>query len=966
MKNNYKTLLILLLITGVSQAVQLSQDGTGEVLIFPYYTVNGGINTLITLTNTKNEAKALRVRFREAANSREVFTFNLYLGARDMWVGALVKSYNEGNELTRIISPDSSCIYPEIQSGFPGNESSLFYNYKYTGALADPYGEEFSRMHEGFIEVIEMGVLTGASADAVIIDQDSNMANCTKLVNAWDENSDNPYWLNDATIDMQKPTGGIAGEVVLIHVDDGIAMSQSATAIEKFGNQVLHYDITSDSPSLADGTFANAIIENENGMTANVLAFASSIDAVTAVLMKTSIYNEYVVNDSIGAETDWIITMPTRQYHVDPVYNGLGNLTLKPFTQSETPEYCEAFETSLYNRDAASLRSGPIGLPPPFLNGFLGFCYATNNLNINKSDDLSDTDIGIFSSNFPMSYVVDGQIHASYIPSNANTSGDYFDSGWVKLYFEQDVSYFNLSSTEVVVKGLPVIGFAAHKFVNGNLENSTLANYAGLFEHKSNTIFESDNLLTGMKVADDNIGQALIFPYYTVRNELNTLITVTNTTDEVKALKVRFLEGKNNRECLSFNLYLSANDVWTSALTKTLSTQLGFQDQESVKLITHDSSCVSPNNISEQEFLPDYFIGEFNDGLGEDLVRCTEGHIQIIEMGTVVGTDAQAVTHSDAGIPENCGQVDENWAQSGQWSQNPTQNLVQPTGTGGIYGSVHLINVPDGVDYSYDATAIVNFNHEIIHSSPGSQGTNLSSGSVSSTVVNTATLGLDLVSWNSSIDAVSSLFMQNQVSNHFVISAVVGARTAWINTFPSKQYYTDPLYSKSQEPLQPFNSIITEDHACDRFEFRAYSREQAVNYGTGIVVDPVPPHLSGLPQDCWAVNVINVSNNIAQSENIFDSKLGILEAINGVYTRSNDLPFDSGLIVKDYTDIYLNTQSMLTGVNTQGVVYEVHGKPVIGFLAQKYAHNFLNGNNTLSNYAVTNKNINLKKIIILE
>jgi len=42
-----------------SFAVQLSQNGTGQALIFPYYTVNGGFNTLIHLTNTTDNAKAL-------------------------------------------------------------------------------------------------------------------------------------------------------------------------------------------------------------------------------------------------------------------------------------------------------------------------------------------------------------------------------------------------------------------------------------------------------------------------------------------------------------------------------------------------------------------------------------------------------------------------------------------------------------------------------------------------------------------------------------------------------------------------------------------------------------------------------------------------------------------------------------------------------------------------------------------
>lgn len=56
----------------------------------------------------------------------------------------------------------------------------------------------------------------------------------------------------------------------------------------------------------------------------------------------------------------------------------------------------------------------------------------------------------------------------------------------------------------------------------------------------------------------DNVGQVLIFPYYTVRNNhsgnaYNTLISVMNTSFNAKAVKVRILEGMNSREVLDFN-----------------------------------------------------------------------------------------------------------------------------------------------------------------------------------------------------------------------------------------------------------------------------------------------------------------------------------------------------------------------------------------------------------------------------
>jgi len=68
-------------IVGSAQAVNIDPDGLGQVLIYPYYTTNGGNVTLLSVVNTTDEAKAVKVRFKEGKNSREVLDFNLYMSA---------------------------------------------------------------------------------------------------------------------------------------------------------------------------------------------------------------------------------------------------------------------------------------------------------------------------------------------------------------------------------------------------------------------------------------------------------------------------------------------------------------------------------------------------------------------------------------------------------------------------------------------------------------------------------------------------------------------------------------------------------------------------------------------------------------------------------------------------------------------------------------------------------------------
>src|SRR5215218_9028712 len=84
-------------------------------------------------------------------------------------------------------------------------------------------------------------------------------------------------------------------------------------------------------------------------------------------------------------------------------------------------------------------------------------------------------------------------------------------------------------------------------------------------------ILTASNTAQAVNVSADNRGQVLLYPYYTTRadsagNAYATLLSVINATASAKALRVRFMEGKNSREVLGFNLFLSPFDVWTAAV----------------------------------------------------------------------------------------------------------------------------------------------------------------------------------------------------------------------------------------------------------------------------------------------------------------------------------------------------------------------------------------------------------------
>ena len=102
----------LMSVSTAVQAVNIAQDGLGEVLEFSYYTVRGGWSTLFNITNTSNETVIIKVRWREALNSREVRDFNVILSPYDTW--AAVTKINAGG--AEIVTADNSCTMPELKT----------------------------------------------------------------------------------------------------------------------------------------------------------------------------------------------------------------------------------------------------------------------------------------------------------------------------------------------------------------------------------------------------------------------------------------------------------------------------------------------------------------------------------------------------------------------------------------------------------------------------------------------------------------------------------------------------------------------------------------------------------------------------------------------------------------------------------------------------------------------------------
>jgi hypothetical protein len=493
-----------------------------------------------------------------------------------------------------------------------------------------------------------------------------------------------------------------------------------------------------------------------------------------------------------------------------------------------------------------------------------------------------------------------------------------------------------------------------------------------------------------VNINPDGLGQVLIYPYYTVNGGNITVLSVVNTSEDAKAVKVRFTEGQNTREVLDFNLYLSAFDVWAAAITNSGGTPT---------LKTTDTTCTVPyiyGNGGSQEFLP-YAL---TDGGSTEISRATEGHFEMIEMGTVIGDSAIAATHVEAqactdgacpAMPADCASLVTAWTDpddtvagdEGYWLMNPFTDLTAPSG--GLFGGASIVNVQNGTMFSYDAKAINGFAttvdaNDVLHQEPGNVLPGLNSGDVvdGNVFLDNGTI-MSSTGLTRGVDAVSFVFQHDQIMNEYSTQTSIAGNTEWVITFPTKHFYVYPPSSGSAVPLIPFTSLwdsaAAADAACEVVLLDTlWDREEQSFVPSVVPGEPIPPIVSPAPpvipgevvpiipfELCYETSVIRFGAPQASVPEV-DPTTEILGSSNFHTIDNTELGFDKGwarLQLDDYphdadgngaldpTELALSRYPLGTDGTAQGL----EGLPVTGFAVQRFANGFLgDGADVLANY----------------
>jgi hypothetical protein len=380
-------------------------------------------------------------------------------------------------------------------------------------------------------------------------------------------------------------------------------------------------------------------------------------------------------------------------------------------------------------------------------------------------------------------------------------------------------------------------------------------------------------------IAPNGTGQALVYPYYTARSNgtdsWNTYISVVNTTDDAKAVKVRVLEGRTSAEVLDFNLFLSANDVWAAAIVPTA---------DGAKIITGDNSCTAPEIPfpDGQNFRNFQYVGQAA-ALGRTLDRTREGYIEVIEMAQLTGTFAAAVTHAN-GVPDDCPAVRVN-----DYTIDFAGEFFEPSG--GLMGTGTLISPNTGLDAGYKADALDAFSDVETLTGPGATTPSLQQTSPTTGVIfNSGWDPLNLNSMAATVyrldygvtfsshatpgaQALASIFMHETVMNEYILDEGTASLTDWVLTQPAKNFFVDDVTA-----APPYTEILTDDGACEEISFTFLNREEEGATAGGIDFSPPAPAGPG-SAICWETTVLSIVNDSAHMPDD-DTTSGILFSKN--------------------------------------------------------------------------------------
>ena len=498
-------------------AMSVNPDGVGHQLVFPYFSAQGDNATLLSITNTDTvNGKLVKVRFRGAANSDDLFDFQVLLSPGDIWTAAVSKDAASG--LAKLATTDKSCT-------LPASVNANFNTFRLDpSATADA---KANGTREGYVEVINMGDIapltttvasTVATALFTTVKHVAGVAPCASAVLQEKLGSafTSPFIGEKG---LTTPTGGLMGDYIILNQTNTAAWSGSATALVAASPQVVFWpqkagDVTLPStntytadPLFTGGSTGTSVITPQNFDlpdmstqydTGNATAVAQANDTTGKLAVK-SIANQFVTSDDVAAVTDWLFSQPTRRYHVAVNYTAVAEDPATSAIELNNLGKTGTKAVAVYRDTTTSAAGGASSASSYYMSTNMGFPTGSRTLclkNIDapgrnaRFDREETTPSTAATTDFTISPIIPTATATVYICGEAavlsiNNGGTVTDSALAASVARNDVTFaagyengwMRFDSLNGST-GLPILGASFIRLANGAV------NYGAAYNHK--------------------------------------------------------------------------------------------------------------------------------------------------------------------------------------------------------------------------------------------------------------------------------------------------------------------------------------------------------------------------------------------------------------------------------------------------------------------------------------------------
>ena len=512
--------------------LEVTPEGVGHILLVPYFSTQNGNVSLLNLVNTDTtNGKAVKLRYRGAANSDDIYDITILLSPGDVWSAEV--SQKDG--VSYLTTPDNSCTLPaSVNAPFATNRVK---------------GGDKGQTLEGYIEILNMANVPAKLVDAAgaPVATDNPLYKAIKHVKGVAPCDTIPSQLADLTTaavaitgvaatdapliaaapnawnvrGYAAPSGGLMANWSIVNISKAGSFTGEATAVvakdvagpggvSALGNIVFSPQSAAAQPAAtiasltADPLLVVGSVWDKDGiwtpttvapvkaalydfpdLSTPYTAGATPLDQANSLassLATLSVTNEFLTNPAVSFATDWTFSMPTRRYNVALDYTNsraLFNAGVETDPALAATSYFSPTNTSL-NADKTLLCVRPESSGTNTLSyrdqseQTSSGSYVISPGDVSVLDFCGETNVLSFNN-------TDGSVLGSVIArkniqtvKSATTTAVYTD-GWLKL----GTPGLNDAATPAVSYGLPILGHSYAKALG------VAASLGGIWKHRT-------------------------------------------------------------------------------------------------------------------------------------------------------------------------------------------------------------------------------------------------------------------------------------------------------------------------------------------------------------------------------------------------------------------------------------------------------------------------------------------------